>query len=159
MRCWYFLTPGRWRSAPGSDFPAWAAMSFSGFKPCRISAFFSGSENQFPQFLLRIPPVPWAMDKYLLRRSQIGILPDEIRLRPKTPVLQDVLLLHASSGKWNPSAIGPSPSLMQDFVSWSKLIECLKQLPNESLYLHLRPLALSRWLEIVDIRGSNRYSP
>ena len=39
------------------------------------------------RFLLRVPPVPWCMEKELLREAMRGILPEEIRSRPKTPLL------------------------------------------------------------------------
>jgi hypothetical protein len=88
------------------------------------------------------------MDKHLLRRSQIGILPDEIRLRPKTPVTQDVLMLQAASGRWNPAATEPPSALVQSLVDWAQVIELLQQSIDDSLYMHLRPVALSHWLKI-----------
>ena len=42
-------------------------------------------DRRLSGFLLRIPLIPWSMDKYLLRRAQIGVLPDEIRLRAENP--------------------------------------------------------------------------
>lgn len=38
------------------------------------------------QFLLRVPPVPWAWKKALLRRAMRGRLPEPILTRPKTPL-------------------------------------------------------------------------
>jgi asparagine synthase (glutamine-hydrolysing) len=110
-------------------------------------------DRRLGRFLLRIPLIPWAMDKHLLRVSQAGILPDEIRLRPKTPVLQDVLVLHASSGKWNPPTSEPPP-LLRAMVDWRKVLESLDGCRNESLYIHLRPVALSYWLKDIENRGS-----
>jgi asparagine synthase (glutamine-hydrolysing) len=37
-------------------------------------------------YLLALPPVPWCVDKTLLRDAMIGQLPDHIRLRPKAPL-------------------------------------------------------------------------
>ncbi len=92
------------------------------------------------------------MDKYLLRRSQIGILPEEIRLRRKTPVTQDVMLLHASSGRWNPALVEHPDEGIHRIIDWGLLISYLKDLTDESLYLHLRPVALARWLKITNSR-------
>jgi len=118
---------------------------------CPVEFRYPFLDRRLARFLLRIPPVPWAMEKFLLRRSQIGILPDEIRLRRKTPVLHDVLVLHARSGKWNPSHIGTPPALVRDIVDWPKLISILQEMPDISLYLHLRPVELMHWLELTKI--------
>jgi asparagine synthase (glutamine-hydrolysing) len=114
-------------------------------------------DRRLARFLLRIPPVPWAMEKFLVRRSQIGILPDEIRLRPKTPVLQDALLLHTSLGNFNPGRTRARSPLVESLVIWQSLINNLETARDQSLYLHLRPIALAHWLENVDKYGSVRY--
>ena len=106
-------------------------------------------DRRLCRFLLRIPMIPWAMEKHLLRVSQAGILPDEIRLRPKTPVLQDVLLLHVNSGKWHPEAPAP-PALLRTVVDWPKVVHSLNGCKDESLHTHLRPLALSYWLKGIE---------
>jgi asparagine synthase (glutamine-hydrolysing) len=111
-------------------------------------------DRRLARFMLRIPPVPWAMDKYLIRRSQIGVLPDEIRLRPKTPILHDVLLLHAGSGKWHPARTPDPPALLRTLVDWPKVIHFLEHSLDESLYAHLRPVALTHWLKNIENQGS-----
>ena len=118
---------------------------------CPVEFRYPFLDRRLARFLLRIPPVPWAMEKFLLRRSQIGILPDEIRKRRKTPVLHDVLELHARSGKWNRSHIGTPAPILRELVDWPKLMNSIQQVPNVSLYVHVRPIALNRWLEITKI--------
>jgi asparagine synthase (glutamine-hydrolysing) len=121
---------------------------------CHLEAREPFMDRRLSRFLLRIPPVPWAMDKYLVRRSQIGVLPDEIRLRPKTPILQDVLLLHASSGKWHPARTPDPPALLHTLVDWPVIIRFLQRSIDESLYAHLRPIALTYWLKSIENQGS-----
>ncbi len=130
--------------------PTWTA--------CHMELRVPFMDRRLARFLLRIPPLPWAMEKFLLRRSQIGILPDEIRLRPKTPVLQDALLLHTSLRNFNPVPTDDPPPLIHSLVDYKSLIKNLRQSNDQSLYLHLRPLSLARWLENVDKYGSVRYS-
>jgi asparagine synthase (glutamine-hydrolysing) len=115
-------------------------------------------DRRLVRFLLRIPAVPWAMEKHLLRRSQIGVLPDEIRLREKTPLLNDALLLHTSCGKFNAALTATPANLTASLVRWPNIITILRQSIDQSLYLHLRPLALSKWLENVEKQGPQRYS-
>jgi asparagine synthase (glutamine-hydrolysing) len=115
-------------------------------------------DRRLSRFLLRVPLIPWAMDKYLLRRSQIGILPDEIRLRAKTPVTQDLLPLHVASGKFHPARVEPPSRFIQSLVNWPMLMSHLQQCTDVTLYSQLRPIALFQWLENVDKYGSVRYS-
>jgi asparagine synthase (glutamine-hydrolysing) len=115
-------------------------------------------DRRLVRFLLRIPVVPWAMEKHLLRSSQIGTLPDEIRLRKKTPVLHDALLLHTSSEKFTPTPTNTLANLTTSLVCWPQIITILRQSTDQTLYLHLRPLALAKWLENVEKHGPERYS-
>jgi hypothetical protein len=89
------------------------------------------------------------MDKYLLRRSQIGILPDAIRLRRKTPVTADVMLLHVASGKWNPALVESPGERLTQAVNFELLVSYLRGAMDDSLYVHLRPIALARWLRAL----------
>jgi asparagine synthase (glutamine-hydrolysing) len=107
-------------------------------------------DRRLVRFVLRLPPIPWAMDKYLIRRSQTGILPDAIRLRPKTPVLHDVLLHQIAAKKWSPLQLDMSPGILETVVDWPLLMNVLSRSIDESLYLHLRPFSLLYWLKSVE---------
>jgi asparagine synthase (glutamine-hydrolysing) len=38
------------------------------------------------RFLLAVPPVPWSRNKHLIRTALSGLLPEAVRLRPKSPL-------------------------------------------------------------------------
>jgi asparagine synthase (glutamine-hydrolysing) len=99
------------------------------------------------RFLLRLPPIPWCMDKELLRVSMRGLLPDEVRLRPKTGLSQDALQLLAKTSRWQPALTNPTQSL-------SEFVDCPRasaMLPNSGdLWVDLRPLSLDLWLKNVE---------
>lgn len=101
-------------------------------------------------FLLRVPAVPWLMEKHLLRESQRGTLPEEIRCRPKVPLQGDPVLLHRAAGSWNPAPEAPPTECVQSLVCWDQLLTLLKSDRDESLHLHLRPVALDCWLKAVE---------
>jgi asparagine synthase (glutamine-hydrolysing) len=42
-------------------------------------------------FLQALPPIPWCIEKHILRRTGAGLLPPEIVRRPKTPLAADPL--------------------------------------------------------------------
>jgi asparagine synthase (glutamine-hydrolysing) len=119
---------------------------------CAIESRNPFLDRRLSRFLLRVPPIPWSMDKYLLRRSQIGVLPDEIRLRRKTPVTVDVMLLHAASGKWSPPLVESLGERLREAVNFELLGSYLRGAMDDSLYVHLRPIALARWLKSANSR-------
>lgn len=107
-------------------------------------------DRRLSRFLLRVPLIPWSMDKYLIRRSQAGNLPDEIRLRPKTRITRDLMLLHATSGRWDPSDMEPETGRLPEVIDWGLLPSYLRGNTDDSLYVHLRPIALIRWLKFTN---------
>lgn len=99
------------------------------------------------RFLLRLPPLPWCMEKELLRRSMLGRLPDEIRLRPKAPLREDPLTLHVRRGSWHPTPLPPAVPAIELFVSWTKVEAALAASAPDQLWSHLRPISLNYWLK------------
>lgn len=99
------------------------------------------------QFLLRVPPVPWCMQKELLRRSMRGLLPNEIQLRPKTPLQGDPLVLHVQRGDWRPLPLPAAVPAISTFVNWTKLQRTLTVLAQDHLWLNLQPVSLNYWLK------------
>jgi len=107
-------------------------------------------DRRLVRFLLRIPAIPWAMNKHLIRFAQTGIIPEEIRLRPKTPVQQDPLVLHVAAGNWDPVAIPAPPERIHSLVNWPAAMRHLRDAKDTALYVHLRPVALSFWLKAIE---------
>jgi asparagine synthase (glutamine-hydrolysing) len=123
---------------------------FSG-RPVEARAPFL--DRRLIRFLLRLPPIPWCMEKELLRRAQRGILPDKIRLHPKMPLQYDPLQLHIAAGKWSPGAPDVCPPTLQDVVDWPRLTHSLTIAHGTELYVHLRPVLLALWLNAVEKSG------
>jgi asparagine synthase (glutamine-hydrolysing) len=110
-------------------------------------------DRRLLRFLLRLPPVPWFMDKELIRRAQKKVLPEEIRLRPKTPLRREPLLEHVASGKWLPRAPAKCPELLDGLLDWQQLQSSLESASGYELYLHVRPVSLALWL----LNATNRH--
>ena len=102
------------------------------------------------RFLLRVPPVPLCIDKELLRRAMAGILPDEVRLRPKVPLAGDPLLIQLSSGKWRPLPLPQPTTPVRFFVDWERLSGILATTSVDSLWRDLRPVLLNHWLKDIE---------
>ena len=102
------------------------------------------------RFLLRVPPVPWCVDKELSRRAMMGHLPEAILKRPKTPLVQDPLEVCLESGKWSPIPLREPTPAIHGFVNWQRWIETLKYTKGYGYALNFSPLALARWLKDVE---------
>jgi len=102
------------------------------------------------QFLLRVPPVPLCIDKELLRRAMTGLLPEEVRLRPKAPLAGDPLTIQVGSGKWSPLPLPEPTASARFFVDWN---EVLADGSAACLWRDLRPLLLNQWLKGVEKSG------
>jgi asparagine synthase (glutamine-hydrolysing) len=93
--------------------------------PCHFEAVDPGvtrfpMEQRHPFFDLRLatflaglPALPWCQEKNLLRAAGRGILPDSIRLRPKTPLAGSPFLekLRGCGPEWWAKHLDPVPEL------------------------------------------------
>ena len=106
-------------------------------------------DQRLLRYLLRVPPVPWCMEKTLLREAMRGILPEEIRTRPKTPLLDDSLQLFIDSKQWSPLPLPEPAAEIREFVDWNQLGTTLDTAAGFNLWVALRPVSLCCWLKGV----------
>jgi len=90
------------------------------------------------------------MDKELLRRAMRGLLPEEIRSRPKTPLVGDVLALQMERGCWSPLPLPAPPEGLRTLVHWEKLGATLENGPILFPGADLRPVSLLYWIKAVE---------
>jgi asparagine synthase (glutamine-hydrolysing) len=102
------------------------------------------------RFLLRVPPVPLCIDKELLRCATRGMLPEQIRCRPKTPFGGDQVMLQMQKGLWKPLPIRKPPNAIRNFVDWPSVAKTLETEPVLFPWSALRPVSLSYWMERIE---------
>jgi hypothetical protein len=130
--------------------PAWGSF-FDAYAPERLGVPL---ELRHPlidlrliRFALRLPVVPWCVEKELLRRCLDG-LPAEIRRRPKTPLSRDPgVELVRRDGLAAVPAPAPSDEL-SPFLDVRAARDALRTGPHPSdeTWLALRAVALGIWL-------------
>jgi asparagine synthase (glutamine-hydrolysing) len=108
-------------------------------------------DRRLVRFLLRLPALPWCMDKRLVRRAMKGELPKETLQRPKTPMMQDPLELHVAEKKWSAPHFGEN-AFIKSMMDVERLESCLKANSEHALYENLRPLSLELWLKSVEMK-------
>ena len=98
-------------------------------------------------FLLALPALPLCSDKELLRRAARGVLPNEVRLRRKSPMPADPLLvlLQNPESAWVDDFV-PSKQLEQ-YVVRSRIPRVFGEKDPWTAWIHLRPLSLNYWLQ------------
>jgi asparagine synthase (glutamine-hydrolysing) len=135
------LNRGYWASVLESDDSGWTGVALESRQPLL--------DLRLVQFLLRVPPVPLCMDKELLRRTVCGLLPEEVRLRSKTPFDGDLLALQVRTGQWQPLPLPEPRGQIGSFVDWGRLGSSIKR-GQSSLWSELRPISLLHWLKGIE---------
>jgi asparagine synthase (glutamine-hydrolysing) len=130
-----------WASILEDEDPAWTRV------PLELRAPFF--DLRLVRFLLRVPPVPWCMQKELLRKATSGILPKEILVRPKTPLEEDRLSLLMEKG-WSPPPLNQQVKASNEFVDWQKVTATSPRDAGYVILEKLRPVFLDRWLKGVE---------
>ncbi len=106
-------------------------------------------DRRLLRFLLRVPPVPWCMEKELLREAIRGMLPEAVRTRPKTPLLGDSIKYFIESKRWMPMPLPEQAADLRRFVDWERLGTTLATAAGSTLWVGLRPVSLCYWLKGV----------
>lgn len=98
-------------------------------------------------YLLAIPPIPWCVDKDLLRRATHGILPEPVRRRPKAPLAGDPVreLLRDRDARWVDD-FDPTPELGK-YVERDAVPKVFGEEDPNKAWMNLRPLSLNYWLQ------------
>ena len=136
------LTGPFWPNVLESEDAVWSGTPFEVRAPML--------DRRMVRFLLRLPTMPWCMDKQLVRRAMKGELPKETLERPKTPLAQDPLALHVSKKKWTAPPLREGARI-SEWVDVARLENCLRS-NTPPLYENLRPFSLEQWLKSVEMK-------
>jgi len=98
------------------------------------------------EFCLSLPPEPCCIDKAVLREAAKGLLPDEIRLRPKTPMAgwAGERMLQQPGARWIDD-FEPVPGLDR-YVERRSIPPVWGAARPLAAWRDLRPLTLNHWL-------------
>jgi asparagine synthase (glutamine-hydrolysing) len=102
------------------------------------------------RFELRLPAIPWCMDKYLTRKAMAGFLPEPVLARAKTPLLQDPQESFLQVKNWRPDWSFAVPATMEKYVLTVKWRETLQTTQGSICLEDLRPLFLAYWLKGIE---------
>jgi len=130
--------------------PMWASL-FEAFDPGITGVPIVVSHPFFDvrlvHFLLALPTVPWCCDKELLRVAARGVLPETVRLRRKSPLQADplVVLLQRQDSAW---VDGFKPvAELERYVIRRRVPKVFGTKDPWTAWINLRPLSLNFWLQ------------
>jgi asparagine synthase (glutamine-hydrolysing) len=132
------------------EIPLWQAI-FERFQPeytrCPLEVRHPFVDIRLLRFLLAVPVLPWCRNKYLLRRSMRGVLPEAILKRPKTPLTNDpwtkhILELGLPPVSWTPA--------LEQYVDRSRLERAPANDPNR-FWIDFRVRSLGYWLRNLHV--------
>jgi asparagine synthase (glutamine-hydrolysing) len=102
------------------------------------------------RFFLRLPPVPWCVDKTLVREALQPYLPKAISRRPKTAMVRDAVEATQTDRGWRPQYLKSPSAQIQSFVNWPAWCETLNSAKGLVSWDNLRPLSLEYWLKDIE---------
>lgn len=98
------------------------------------------------EYLLGLPVIPWLLDKAILRRAMAGILPDAVRLRPKSPLGGDPGLLLRHTRKFQEIDDFKPVSTICSYVDRKSIPRVTDEVNSSQLSINVRPYCLNQWL-------------
>lgn len=111
------------------------------------------------EYLLSVPPVPWLVNKEILRVAMADKLPKAVLNRPKTPLAGYPFLYHVNESSVRfVDNFEPVPSLTK-FVDLRVRPRIAGEQNADRLWANLRPFSLNYWLahsSLVDISGEGK---
>ena len=98
-------------------------------------------------YLLAIPPIPWCVEKDILRMAMRGMLPEQVRRRPKTPLAGDPFTeyLRNCDGRWWNDRFDPC-SMLRGYVENEAVVHGAG-VDSYTQWVNMRPLSLNYWLK------------
>ena len=98
------------------------------------------------RFSLRLPVLPWCVDKAILRAAMKGRLPEAVLSRKKEVLAQDPLFLHHQKGDWPPRKLGAPANGIEQFVNWNVFLRSSSG-GRANLWRDVSVVALNLWLQ------------
>jgi len=126
-----------------------------GVTRCPVEVRHPFMDLRVVEYLLAVPPFPWAFNKTILREAMAGRLPESIRQRPKTPLSGDPLIemLRRPEAAWMDQS--PWDEEIGRFVDLSVVPQLLYETDSTRAEASIRPLCLNFWLQSLRRVGYN----
>lgn len=130
--------------------PEWSHMfelENAGVTRAPVEVLYPFLDLRIVNYVLALPPFPWAFQKTLLRRAMLGRLPEKIRLRRKTPLAGEPLVekLRRPDAAWLDTM--PSSEEADRYVDRSAVPRFSGETSSARANVDIRAVCLNFWLQ------------
>ena len=140
------IRPEAYERLSSTAWPTYLERADPGFTGVAVEHRWPFLDIRLVNYALAIPPLPWCIDKQLLRSAMRDSLPEPLLRRKKTPLADDPLRLHLQRADWpRLNRFEAAPQLAQ-FVDRSALPQVGGVEGSQNPWLDLRPFCLNYWL-------------
>jgi asparagine synthase (glutamine-hydrolysing) len=139
-----------YRGLAGTFWPNALDQEDAAFTGLPLQARFPLFDYRLLCFLLKLPTLPWCVNKEIMRRAARGALPEATLKRAKKPLAQDPLQLHIKRGLWQFDQLPRPLTTLAEFVDWRRFLEHIQGSPGRSAWFHIPPIALDLWLKSIE---------
>ena len=139
------LRPQAYRRLSTSPWSWYFESSDPGVTRLPVEVRYPFLDLRLVKYLLAIPPIPWCIDKEILRRAMRGVLPDSVRLRPKSPLGGDPL----EAALRQPTVVWPrieNAAELAAYVNPAAGPITRTGYNSSDPWLDVRPVCFSHWL-------------
>jgi asparagine synthase (glutamine-hydrolysing) len=138
--------------------PQWTQMfehENSGVTHCPVEVYYPYLDLRIVNYLLALPPLPWFYKKTLLREAMNGSLPENVRLRSKTPLMDDPFQKQLEVGGWDWLNQVSWCEELSRYVDLASLPPLNRERNASKIELLIRLICLNFWLRST---GRVRYN-
>jgi asparagine synthase (glutamine-hydrolysing) len=143
------LRPDAYASLSGTFWPGYLSAFDPGVTMVPVESRFPFFDVRLVTFALAIPPVPWCVNKHLLREALRGHVPESVRQRPKSPVAGDAVAVLLREHAPSAEAFVATPELEQ-YVDIRAATKGSPIGDPAAWWTDLRPWSLNHWLRHRD---------
>ena len=148
------LRPDAYRRLSSPIWPAYLEAVDPGFTGVPVEHRWPFLDLRLVNYLLAIPPLPWCVDKRLLRLAMRDSLPEALLRRKKSPLASDPLHAHLQAADWLwLDRFEAAPQLAR-FVNRKALLPVADLIASQNPWLDLRPFCLNYWLSRLNGHAS-----
>ena len=98
------------------------------------------------EYALGLPVIPWVIDKQILRAAMKDILPEPIRLRPKSPLNFEPAVALIGSEKFKQIDEFSPTATISAYVDRQAIPKIASEKDSIRLWMNARPFILNQWL-------------
>jgi asparagine synthase (glutamine-hydrolysing) len=138
--------PEGWLDLTNSGWPYTFECCDAGFTRFPLEHRHAFFDLRLMTYLLSIPALPWCDNKEVLRSAMVGLLPERVRRRPKTPLAGDPVQVLLDRGKFSGIDRVRAACEIDEYVVRDRVPFLGRGRTGERSSVNLRPLSLNYWL-------------